>query len=260
MALTGRLSELIPGSDYPDVEIQENCQQLALIVQDLLDVGMRFEPPVNYGDLFTRPDYELAIPVLMKWFQEPLRRDIETILIGAMRSRQHARFFVPLLLKRWFQLKKHPPLEVDYEILTWAIGATLETLVAEWWADDLLDLAQDVTNGKARQMPVMGVGKLKDPRASEVLVGLLDDPEVFGHAIYGLGRLKDERARPIFERFLDHPEAWIRQEARAAIKKLDRAAARREGKASTKPADPSTSLPAPRIRAVTFPKPTPPSD
>lgn len=68
---------------------------------------------------------------------------------------------------------------------------------------------------------------MRDARAVNGLLKMLDDDEVNGHAVIGLGRLKDERARSALEPFLHHPKAWIRQAAKQASAKIDRAAAKR---------------------------------
>jgi len=54
-----------------------------------------------------------------------------------------------------------------------------------------------------------------------VLLGLLDDDDVNGHAVAGLAKRRDERARDAFERFLDDERLWVRKQAKKGIAALD---------------------------------------
>jgi HEAT repeat protein len=64
---------------------------------------------------------------------------------------------------------------------------------------------------------------MKDPRAVDVLIDLLDDDDVAGHAVVGLGKLRASKARQRVEEFLAHPKAWVRREAKRALAKIDKA-------------------------------------
>ena len=52
--------------------------------------------------------------------------------------------------------------------------------------DQLIDLLQDRRHGTARQMLCDALKRTKDPRAPDVLVELVDDEDVAGHAILAL--------------------------------------------------------------------------
>ncbi|MGH9243237.1 MAG: HEAT repeat domain-containing protein [Acidimicrobiales bacterium] len=80
---------------------------------------------------------------------------------------------------------------------------------------------------------------MKDPKAVDVLIGLLDDPDVEGHAVVALGNLRAESARDRIEPLLEHPKTWIRQEAKRALAKIDKAAAKRAAESSTHKGDTS---------------------
>ena len=71
-------------------------------------------------------------------------------------------------------------------------------------------------------MVVVGLGKLTDPRVVDVLIGLLDDDDVVGHAVMALGRLKAKTARSPIESLLRHPNTWIRKEAKRALARIDK--------------------------------------
>ena len=107
--------------------------------------------------------------------------------------------------------------------LRWVIGNALEVVANDAVADGLMRIATNRHFGKAREMVVVGLGKLKDPRAVDVLLKLRDDDEVVGHAVMALGMLRTERARPRLEFLLEHPKRWVRHEARNAIRSIDNA-------------------------------------
>ena len=75
-------------------------------------------------------------------------------------------------------------------------------------------------------MLALALGKMRDPRALSILVDLLKDEEISGHAIIGLGKLGAAPARPYLEPFLDNSKSWIRNEAKKAIARIDRESAK----------------------------------
>jgi len=77
-----------------------------------------------------------------------------------------------------------PGFDTSYK---WAIGNALETVADKSVVDDLLEIASNPRYGAAREMIVCALGKLKDPRILDVLIALLGDEGVRGHAITALG-------------------------------------------------------------------------
>jgi hypothetical protein len=104
--------------------------------------------------------------------------------------------------------------------LRWAIGNALDVTWDDARFDDLVELARDRAYGRAREMVVLGLGRSKRPEAGDILIGLLDDPDVNGHAVKALAKLKVPRARPGLERMLDDERAWVRKEAQRALAAL----------------------------------------
>jgi hypothetical protein len=77
----------------------------------------------------------------------------------------------------------------------------------------------------ARQMLCDALSRTKDPRRVAVLIDLIDDDAVAGHAILALRRIghgtlpEPERLRPMLEALLERPSAseLARRQARAAL-------------------------------------------
>lgn len=102
----------------------------------------------------------------------------------------------------------------------WAVGNALDVT----WNDDdfdaLVDLARDRSYGRSRELIVLGLARSKRPEAGEVLVELLDDTDVNGHAVKALRKLKLPAARPGLERMLGDDRTWVRKEATRALAAL----------------------------------------
>lgn len=104
--------------------------------------------------------------------------------------------------------------------LRWTVGNALEIVWDDSRFDDLVDLARNKSFGKAREMVVLGIGRSKKAEASGVLIELLDDPIVSGHAVKALRKLKAPEARPHLERMLRDDRGWVRKEAQRALAAL----------------------------------------
>jgi HEAT repeat protein len=80
-------------------------------------------------------------------------------------------------------------------------------------------------------MMVEALGKMKDPRAVDILLPLLKDEDVYGHTIIALGETRAQRARRRIEPFVNHSYGWIQSAAKRALRKIDK---EREGEATRK--------------------------
>lgn len=104
--------------------------------------------------------------------------------------------------------------------LRWAVGNALDVTWDDARFDDLVGLVRDRSYGRAREMVVLGLGRSKRPEAGDVLIELLDDLVVSGHAVKALRKLKVPGARAGLERMLDDDRAWVRKEAQRALAAL----------------------------------------
>lgn len=102
----------------------------------------------------------------------------------------------------------------------WAVGNALEVLWDDRFFDDLVALAEDRRFRRDREMIVLGLARSKRPEAGRVLIALLDDPDVNGHAVAALRKLKVPAARAGLERMVDDHRAWVRKEAQRALAAL----------------------------------------
>ncbi len=68
----------------------------------------------------------------------------------------------------------------------------------------------------------LALGKSKRPEAVDVLLEVLDDYPISGHATEALAKLGDERARAGLTKMLDDDRQWVREQAIIGLGKLDR--------------------------------------
>lgn len=187
-------------------------------VQALREAGLSVESPWDLVN--TRSSYSAAIPVLLEWLDradaEVPRQDLAKFREGVVRSLavKEARGMAGPALVREF---RRPHASSGYR---WAVGSALEIVADDAVFDEIAAIATDRSSGRDRQMVVLALSRMKNPKAVDVLTELLDDDDVAGHALMALGRLRPQGVRPLIEKMLQHPRPWVRNEAKKALSKL----------------------------------------
>jgi HEAT repeat protein len=123
----------------------------------------------------------------------------------------------PVLIEEFLRAPDHSAAS-----LKWTIGDALSVVADDSVFDNLVIIVQNKQHGKAREMIATALGNMNNPRAIDVLIDLLQDEDVAGHALIALGRLKAGKARHYIEPFLNHSKSWIRKEANRALAKIDK--------------------------------------
>jgi hypothetical protein len=191
------------------------------VLADLAIAGFYVQSVGELVDQFARDKvpYVDAIPILIKWLPLVNYDNLKDDIVGTLSVPWAKPLAVRPLLEEYVKIKKTgnaPTCRVR-----WAIGNALEVLADDSVFKDIVRIAEDRRYGRDREMVVMALGKMKNPKAVKVLIGLLDDEDVNGHAVIALGKLKVREALPLLEPFLQHPKTWIRNEAKRAIKKIE---------------------------------------
>lgn len=197
-------------------EVAQNYMDMAPVLKDLADSGFVYDSihSLRHSGIV----YRAAIPILLQWLPRINNYDIKSEIVRTLSVPWARPEAAPAMVREFLTAN---PSEDSYK---WAVGNGLSIVADDSVAHDVIRLATDPRHGTARQMLAIALGNMRDPRILKVLVGLLDDPQVRGHAIIGLRNLGATAARPYLEPFLTDPETWIRNEAKKAITKLDRAA------------------------------------
>lgn len=117
----------------------------------------------------------------------------------------------------------------NHESLAWALGESIRQVLqrrralrknAKLWAA-VEAVAKDRSVGKGREPYVMLLGQYGGPARAPLLMQLLDDPEVVGHALYALRLLGAPGAEAKARTLLSHRRGWIRKEAKKYLEKMD---------------------------------------
>lgn len=164
-------------------------------------------------------NYRNAVPVLVEWLSRVTDRKLKEEIVRTLSVPWAKPLATKPMIDEFRQLREsEDPSGLG---LRWAMGNALNVIADDAFFEDLVALATEPRFGRAREMIVLGLGKSKRPEAAEVLLNLVDDPDVDGHAIQALGKLKVQRARVAFERKTNDKRAWVRNEAKRALARLD---------------------------------------
>ncbi|WP_428267206.1 HEAT repeat domain-containing protein [Haliangium sp.] len=182
------------------------------LLDELAAAGFEVEA---VADLRGRGRYPRAIPILVRWLPRVDDAGVKEDIIRTL-SVPWARGATPLLLTEFEKAE-----DCSGTGLRWAIANALEVLASDEIADELIRLAATPEYGAARQMLVVSLGKLSVEGVDEVLIGLLSDDVVVGHAVMALGKRRAKAARSRIETLLSHPKAWVRDEVKKALEQID---------------------------------------
>lgn len=182
------------------------------ILADLSAVGYDVGSLADLRDSGVR--YREAVPVLVAWLGRVSDRRVKEQVVRAL-SVPWAKPFASQPLIREFT--ETTTTTDPTGSLRWAIGNALWVLFDDNHFEAFANLAVDRRYGEARQMVVLAWGKSKKPEAVDVLLSLVDDSDVDGHAVQALAKLKTLAARTAFESKLDDRRACVRNQARKGL-------------------------------------------
>jgi hypothetical protein len=163
-------------------------------------------------------NYKAVVPLLIDWLPRVDDPTVKESIVRALTVRWAKGTASPALIE---EFNAAPMSEVEGVGVKWAIGNALSVVADDRVFERLAAIAEDKRHGHDREMVALALGNMKNPHTVDVLVRLLDDDQVSGHAIMALGKLRAKSARGKVERFVQHPKAWIRREARKALKRME---------------------------------------
>lgn len=189
----------------------------APIINDLHLIGL----DVNFvEDLYNIPlYYESAIPILIKWLPIIDFPDVKDEIIRALSVKWAKGTQAQKVLINEFRKEK------EDSSLRWSIGNALYVVSDKSVQNELVSLVQDREYGRSRQMIVMALGRMDKDVVEPVLLSLLNDSDVIGHAIYALGSIRSIKALSLLEEFTTCKNTYIRNEAKKAIAKITKSKA-----------------------------------
>ncbi len=195
--------------------VQGNREDAAAIVSELREAGFEVD---SIADLYSkRMSYRDAVPILLRWLPTVDNPAVKEDVVRSLTVKWARPQAAPLLIAEFRRVEGSGE-ELG---LRWAIGNALAEVADDSVFQDVAALATDQRWGRSREMVVLALANMSDPRAVGVLRDLLRDDGVAGHAVMALGKLGAREARSDIEPFLEHPKAWIRKRAKQALAKLD---------------------------------------
>jgi HEAT repeat protein len=197
------------------------CADLEAAGVSARDFGFFAREIPEAGIRAPRFDYAAAAPILIRWLPRAKTSLVKERIVRSLTGEKAA---APDALEPLVSEFR----QADDEGLKWAIGNALATLADASIVDELVELAGDRRHGRSREMLMDALARTKDERALDLLVELVDDDEVAGHAISvlrGLGPKSSlpylERARPALERqAAEGVRPIARKQAAAALERL----------------------------------------
>jgi hypothetical protein len=188
------------------------------ILSDLAAIGYRI---AAIGDLRRSGNYRAAIPVLLRWLPQVSNPQVEEDIVRTLSVPWAKPSAAPALIEAFKNVD-----DPTGTGLRWAIANALEVVSDDSVFAEVVSLVRDGKYGKAREMLALALANMDAVRSMPVLLDLLRDDQVAGHAVMALGRLAAPSAREHVARLLTHPTPWIRKEAKKALTKIERGPAK----------------------------------
>jgi len=170
------------------------------------------------GLLAISEPYPKAIPVFIEFLKNEEFDSIGTkeMLVRTLTVKEAKGIANDILISEY---NKYPEKELFY-FYRWAIGNAFKVIITNKDEGSIIDIVSNKNNGKSRQMFVYALKAIESTRVENTLIDLLDDSDVIGHAIYALGCVKSQKAKAKIEPFLNNKSAFLRREAKKALKKI----------------------------------------
>ena len=197
---------------------QAEAREDRLVIERIRENGLLIS---SVWDLVhAREAYPEAIPVLIDMLPKVRELAIKEGIIRALSVKEAAPAAAKPLIEEFEGLLGDKNARGGTDIL-WVIANALTVVATHESAEDILRLITLPASGDARQMLAITLGKLKDRDAVPILIELLKDDKIVGHAASALGMIKAPEARPYLLSVKNHPRTWVRKAAEKAILKID---------------------------------------
>lgn len=196
----------------------QNRRDSKPVRDELAALGFEVE---SVADLYNgRMHYEVAVPVLLKWLPKTRNPWVEQELVRALTVRWARPEAAPMVLRRLRELRN-----TDEDSLRFAYANALSEVADYSVFTEVAELARDKHYSKAERgcfyLGLSNVGANRDAAVALLREELRGD--IPAHAITALGNLRAIQARGETEPFVEHEDAWVRNEAKKALRKLDTA-------------------------------------
>lgn len=191
--------------------MQEDDIVMKQLLNEINDAGYEITDKMQLWTL--KKKHIFLIPILIKYIPRFKTFNRKEFIIRALGVKGFTEA-TPFLLEEFYNN--------DNTNYKWAIGNSFEIILDSRYEEEYIEIVKNSNHGISRQMIVLTLGRLRSEKAVNVLLNLLDDEEVNGHAIIALGYYKDKKLITHIEPFLQHELEWKKREAEKSIKKIEK--------------------------------------
>ncbi|PZE89076.1 hypothetical protein DEJ00_12185 [Curtobacterium sp. MCLR17_039] len=189
----------------------EEAAEQSAILADLRALGYDFPSLSAFAQSGVR--YKDAVPTLLEWLRKARTPMMQRAVARTLTNPSAKGAVMPALIDAFRNF-------TDEAGTRWAVGNSIETAYVDRYFADVAALALDPRYGRARQMVALALGKSKRPEAVDVLLQLMDDHDISGHAVFALSKRSNPRAREAFEEKLTDDRPWARKKAALGLRKI----------------------------------------
>ncbi|MBF4626046.1 HEAT repeat domain-containing protein [Curtobacterium flaccumfaciens] len=189
----------------------EEAAEQSAILADLRALGYDFSNLSAFAQSGIR--YKDAVPMLLEWLRKARTPMMQRAVARTLTNPSAKGAAMPALVEAFRNF-------TDEAGTRWAVGNSIETAYVDTYFDEVAALALDPRYGRARQMVALALGKSKRPEAVDVLLQLMDDHDISGHAVFALSKRPNPRARAAFEEKLTDDRPWVRKKAALGLRKI----------------------------------------
>jgi HEAT repeat protein len=167
----------------------------------------------------TADDHPDVVPVLVTMLSQTSDYDVKEGIVRALSLKA----FRPLAFEALISAIEDlfDDMSPAADTLKWAIGNALSAQATKPDGESLTSLLQREEAGGARQMIALAIGRIKHRAAIPVLIRLLKDPEVAGHAASALGKMNAHEAEVALRELAQRSKDYAKREAKKALARLD---------------------------------------
>lgn len=182
---------------------------------------------VTVGSVFdlvnSREKYPGALPTLVSLLPTVTDPWIKEGVVRALAVPEARACAGAALLREFKAIGFEGDADPSSQALKWAIGNSLAIAADESLREDLIGIAREKRHGKAREMIVVALGRLKGAGIDAVLVELLEDNDTAAFALQALRRRRAHAAIPAIRQLLQREGFAFRPEAEKTIRALEKA-------------------------------------
>jgi len=177
------------------------------LLAELTSLGLTVD---SVDDLYnTEVDYRLAIQVLIRALPRLEDQREKESVVRALSVSWAKPAAGPVLLEQFRTVHDEGGLGIR-----WSIANAPSVVATDAIFDDLAVLVRDRAYGRSREMLAVALGRCREAPAEPLLIELLDDEQIAGHALMALAARRAKVPSDVVGRFLGHPQAWVRKYAR----------------------------------------------